>query len=154
MAYSTTLFHMQERVRGYREACAKNGLEVREHWIRKLSYDHVKENMREHINVVTKGNDPVDALFFTTNTLAVNGVRALDANQIKISRDLGVVVFDQSEVFEFFYAPLSFVKQPIDTMAKRAVRILVDQINGKTVPVQQINLEGILMLRGSSRKSS
>ena len=153
VAYSNKLFHMQERVRGYREACAKNGLEIKEEWVRTVAYDHVKENMQDHINEVTDGNNAVDALFFATNTLAVNGVRALDAKNIKIPRDLGVVVFDQSEVFEFFYTPLSFIKQPIDQMAKRAVRILIDQIDGKTNKLEQVNLGAKLMVQESSGRA-
>lgn len=154
VAYSHTLFHVRERIRGYREACINNGLKIDEDWVRTVDYDTLKSSMSQHIDAAIAGADPVDALFFTTNTLAINGIRALDKMDVKIPRDLGVVVFDQSEVFEFFYCPLSYVKQPIEEMAKRSVQILLGQINAKTAKMEHINLEANLVLQESSRKRS
>ena len=50
--------------------------------------------------------------------------------KIKVPENIALIGFDGAEAFDFFYSPLTYVKQPVDEMGKEAVRILLDQISG------------------------
>ena len=51
-------------------------------------------------------------------------------NNIRVPDDLAIIGFDGGEAFDFFYSPLTYIKQPIEEMAKESVRILMSQIRG------------------------
>ena len=52
--------------------------------------------------------------------------------KIKIPDDVAVVGFDENDVFNLFYSPITYVKQPVYQIAEEAVNILIDKIkNGE-----------------------
>ena len=54
---------------------------------------------------------------------------------------IGLVGFDGNPVFDFFYSPISYIRQPIDVLVQKALGILVDNIShGNTV--QSVLAEG------------
>ncbi len=65
--------------------------------------------------------------------------------------DIGIIGFDGSEAFDFFYSPITYVKQPIDEMVKEAFNILIAQIKGSEKSAR-ITLKHKLILRQSSQK--
>ena len=147
LAYKTNLIHMKERVRGYEEAINKSGLEKNIWYIR---YDSLKADIEKAIRYLHTGKieKKIDALFFATNTLSVAGLyRILELN-LKVPDDVALIGFDGIEAFDFFYSPLTYVKQPVDEMGKEAVRILIEQIEGSK-KISHINLHHQLILRDS-----
>ena len=146
IVYKSTLIHMQERTRGYIEAMNANNLgnEIR---IEELCYDRI--DTEEAIIKLTKGEKKVDALFFANNALTLSGLYSILKFRIQVPKELAIIGFDGNEAFDFFYAPVTYIKQPISEIGKEAVRILVDQINGST-RIEQIQLRHSLIVRESS----
>ncbi|MEX0987032.1 MAG: substrate-binding domain-containing protein [Bacteroidales bacterium] len=72
----------------------------------------------------------IDAIIFATNTLTIKGLYFLLRQSIKVPDELAIIGFDGGEAFDFFYAPLTYIKQPIQEMARESVRLLTEQING------------------------
>ena len=130
IAFKSSLIHMRERIRGYEEAMKDKGLE-KKIWIKYIRFDHIKTDMNKAIEAVSSKDDKnVDALFFATNTLSIAGLYRINSLGIKVPENLSLIGFDGNEAFDFFYSPLTYVKQPVDEMGKEAVRILLDQIKG------------------------
>lgn len=148
IAYKSTLIHMRERIRGYEEAMKNSG--IKKHiLVKQIRYDHITRDMGKVIDSVTNSEDKkINALFFTTNTLTLAGLYKINSLAIKVPDDLALIGFDGNEAFDFFYSPLTYVKQPVDEMGKEAVRILLDQINGSK-KVSHINLTSQLIVRDS-----
>lgn len=151
LAYNTNLEHMQERIRGYREALKEHRIAEKENWLGKVDYNNLKEGVKTAIDKMVVGENPVKALVFATNTLAVEGIRYIDSLKLRVPDDLAIVSFDEGEAFDFYYCPLSFVKQPLEEFGKQAVRILIDSIENPERRLEEKCLEAELVVRASSK---
>lgn len=148
VAYDSSLIHMRERIRGYEEAMKNSGIE-KNIWIKYIRFDHISIDIKKTIEAINiKDERTVDALFFATNTLSIAGLYKINDLGIKVPEDLALIGFDGNEAFDFFYSPLTYVKQPVDEMGKEAVRILLDQINGSK-KISHVNLLSQLIIRES-----
>lgn len=66
---------------------------------------------------------------------------------------MALVCFDGETAFDLFYAPLTYIKQPLERMAKKAVEILIEHIEAKDSLTQQVEAGGSLIERSSSKRS-
>ncbi|MFW6248347.1 MAG: LacI family DNA-binding transcriptional regulator [Bacteroidota bacterium] len=128
IAYKSSLVHMQERIRGYREAMKENGL-AKEILVKEVRYSHVKSDI-DKIMTEFLDKKQMNALLFATNALSIYGLYAIRKSGVKVPEDLAVIGFDGHEVFDFFQPPISYIKQPLEEMGKESVKILLDQIKG------------------------
>jgi LacI family transcriptional regulator len=147
IAYQTSLIHMQERINGYRQAMKDHYLEDFIQ-VKELSYAHVKEDMEKAMEELLTGDNRPNALLFATSILSVNGLYAIRNYKLKVPDDLAIIGFDENEVYDFFYSPLTSIQQPIEEMAKESVRLLLNQINGNH-KTEQIKLKHQLVQRQS-----
>lgn len=147
IVYKSTLVHMQERIRGYREAMKYHHLEESIQ-IMELAYDRMKEDMEKELDLLLAGTDKPDALLFATNALSISGLYAIKNRDVKVPEDLAIIGFDGNETFDFFNPQLTYIQQPIEEMGKMSVRALLDQINGAKENTR-IKLTHQLIQRGS-----
>lgn len=150
LAYNTSLFHMQERKRGYREALRDSGLFFSDSWLHEVKHGDTKNGVKAAIDGMLLPVEAVDALFFATNTLAINGLKYIDSLNLKVPHDLAIVSFDEGEAFDFYYCPLTFVRQPVVELSKAAVQLLLNQVSGSDGKVGQVQLNPELVIRKSS----
>ncbi len=148
VAYKTSLNHMQERIRGYVEALILHNLNS-EIYIIEILRKSLKKETEDLIEKEIKKMENIDALIFATNSLTLSGLYSINRLGIKVPEELGIVGFDGNEAFDFFYAPLSFVEQPLPAIGRKAVNVLLDLINGQS-DIVHYNLEHFLNIRNSS----
>ncbi len=148
IGYDIDLSHMKSRISGYRQAMADNNLSknVRIRYVSNLIQDKSCAKAMKSLS-----DSGADAVIFATNTIAVNCLYYIQRNKIMIPDQLGLVGFDSDIAFDFFYSPLTCVRQPLEEMAQKAVSILIDHLNTKVNLLQQVKAEGILVVRDSSR---
>lgn len=149
VAYKTTLHHISERIRGYQEALQQHQMPAAPGLLKRARYSHLKSDIELAIDQLLKGKHPADALFFATNSLAIEGLKYINTLGIRIPEDLAVITFDEGEALDLFYAPVTFVKQPILEMGKAAVRVLLEQIKDNHAPVANICIDTTLVVRKS-----
>jgi len=137
ITYDSKLDHFKNRVLGYIEAIKNFKIESGDKYLKKIRYSNFKNDI--HKSIMELINDKVQAIFFATNTIAIESLKCLFILGIKISEDLDIVAFDESEAYNFFKHPIPFIKQPIKEMGIEAVRILVNQIEQKVKKVRKIN---------------
>ncbi|MEX6687267.1 substrate-binding domain-containing protein [Danxiaibacter flavus] len=147
IAYKTSLVHLQERTRGYIEALRNNKQSFKKSRLKELKMGCTQQEVEKAIDQLLK--QPVDALFFTSNTLASCGIKYINKLHIQVPNDLGIVSFDETEAADLFYAPLTYIKQPIDEMGKQSLHILLDKISGKKKMITS-NIDGELIVQRSS----
>ncbi len=149
VAYDIALTHMRERIRGYKKAMADRGLKdnIR---VGYLKHNSVRKSADKVVQVMTDAG--ADALILATNTISIACLYAIQRLNIRVPERLGLVGFDGSDAFEFFYSPLTYTKQPVDVIAQKAVEIITDQIANKNRSVQSMLIEGELVVRKSSSK--
>lgn len=151
IAYRSELFHMKERIRGYRQALDDNNLPAESNWLSEVSFDVVEPGIRKAIDSMTSGQSPVDALIFATYGLAINGLKYINELRLKVPDDLGIVSFGQAEVFDLYYCPITYMRQPIESLGKTAVDVLVKKLENPSEKLTQISMEATLVDRESSK---
>ena len=147
IVYKSSLVHMQERIRGYRDAMKENG-HANNILIKEVRHNHLKSD----VNIIMDDlltEKKINALFFATNALSIYGLYAIRKSNIKVPEDLAIIGFDGHEVFDFFQPPISYIKQPLEEMAKESVKILLEQIKGSNKTVHT-ELKHRLIERASS----
>lgn len=147
--YKFDLKHTIDRTLGYEDAMREVGLEKE---IRKVLVDHKRmaETCSAAISKMMKSK--ADSLIMTTNTISINCIHAIRQQKIIVPEQLGLVGFDGGDAFDFFYSPLSYIQQPLELMAQKAVEVLIEQIEKGSIFKQQIEYEGVLVKRASSEK--
>lgn len=150
--YETELKHMLDRIKGYEGALKEYGIVVDPALIRKIDFANTTQSVRENVGALLKDENPVEAILFSTNTLSVEGLRYLNELKYSIPDDVGVVCFDESDSFDFFYCTLTCVSQPLQQIAREAVQILVGQINRKDTELLQVVINPCLLIGESSGK--
>lgn len=150
MAYETKLHHMQERIRGYQDALREGGIQPQKGWLRKINQFNAGEEVNMVIDDMLGAADPIDAMIFSTNDLAVNSIKYLNRLGLKIPQVFAVVSFGQAEWFDLYQCPISYVRQSVDLLATKAVEILIRKFENSEEPVVQILLDATLERRESS----
>ncbi len=150
LAYTNRLFHMQERIRGYKTVLRDNGLTVEQERLGEISFADGKKETEEAIDIMLAADQPIDSIFFATNTLAIYGLKHLGKLNLKVPDDIAVVSFDEGEAFDFYYCPLTHVRQPLEEMGKAAVQSLSNRIKNPSTPQQAICLSAEVVVRKSS----
>ncbi|WP_353185976.1 LacI family DNA-binding transcriptional regulator [Parapedobacter lycopersici] len=152
MAYDTTLFHMQERIKGYQDALHDSGIVPQESWLRKINQFNVSEEINAALEEMLRADDPIDAMIFSTNDLAVNSIKYLNRLGLKIPQVFAAVSFGQAEWFDLYQCPISYVKQSVDLLATKAVEILIKNLDRTDDNrVEQVRINATLVTRASSR---
>ncbi|EHQ26728.1 LacI family DNA-binding transcriptional regulator [Mucilaginibacter paludis] len=143
VAYDTSLYHLQERVRGANEALVNAGFKQSQMITVAVKAQEVESDMR--MCIAQLKNERVDAIFFTSNKLGVAGLRYLNAYQLHVPEDVSVVMFDDSEAFEFFPVALTLIRQPLENMGQTAVKLLLDQLGEMSAAPVQLMLETVFV---------
>ena len=74
---------------------------------------------------------------------------------IRIPNDLAIVSFDESDAFDLFYPPVTYVSQSLDAIGKGAVDLALARILDKKKKPEQLIIVSRLVIRESSvRKRS
>lgn len=149
VSYDTTLAHIEERKAGYKKALVKNGIKYSASLVKDISFQNLENDIAVKVNDLLKLKSGVDAFFFATNTLAVEGLKIINKQKIKIPDDVSIVSFDESEVFDFFYAPLSYISQPLNEIGKQAVALISERLQNSNVKCKTIVLDAELIVRES-----
>lgn len=146
--YKTTLFHLLERNRGYKEALQNNGISYKKELAVEIKRD---DTTKQPLDKVLGLENRIDALFFATDTLTINGLKHLYSRNLKVPDDVSVMSFDESDAFELFYLPVTHSKQPLQEMGKLAVSTLIKLIDHGNTNMQ-INLKAEIVKGKSCRE--
>ena len=141
VAYDVDLIHMKERVRGYKKAMGDVG---KKNFINVVC---LKQNAprKSADRLLPKMVDAgVDAFLFATNMISLACLFTIKDMGKGIVGKIGLAGFDGNPAFDFFNVPISYIRQPIDILAQKALEILIDSMaNGNTV--QSVLAEGELV---------
>lgn len=150
VTFKTPLFHISERTRGYQSALDENRIPARKRWLKEVCRDNLPIGVAKVIGELTTGPDAVDAIVFASNTLALHGLKQLQSIPLRIPADVAVVSFDEAEINDLFYSPLTYIRQPLVAMGQLATKILLEAVTTNN-RVTQANLEATLVIQASTR---
>lgn len=129
----TSMFHLQERNRGYQDALKDHHLENRQEWLIQVRGDHLDEDMETAIKQLLDTGNRCDAVFFATDRLTIAALKRFNTLGIKVPNDISVLSFDEADAFDLFYCPVTHGRQPLEEMGEAAVKTLVNLINNQKI---------------------
>jgi DNA-binding LacI/PurR family transcriptional regulator len=92
----------------------------------------------------------VTGILCASDLLALGSVRAARRRDRSVPDQVSIVGYDDSQLMTCAAPPLTTVRQPIEAMGRSAVELLVAQIEGTTVAVDELLFEPELVVRGST----
>jgi LacI family transcriptional regulator len=139
---------MEKRYEGYIGALKDNGVEPSDNLVLRLPFDLEKSEAVSLISDHIRNNKP-DSLFFTTNYLGVFGLESLRVLGIRIPGDMGMICFDDNDLFRLGSPSVTVVAQPIELIGREAVASLLHQVKnkGRDEPFAKLILEPHLVQR-------
>lgn len=142
------------RMEGYREAYAKQGLTVPEELICYVQEDidhYSMENGYLTAKKLLESGEKVTAIYAVSDSLAIGACRAVLEAGKRIPEDISVAGYDGIEMGEYYNPKLTTMKQPVEEIAKRTIRLLLDVI-AERKEHQQIIFPAQLVVRESTGK--
>lgn len=144
ITYRQDQFHTNERKRGFIEAMQDSGLFNPDN-VQEVSYQNLEEDINKAVTHLLQSKNRVDTIFFATNTISMAGIKSLLKRGLFIQEDIQVMCFDETDVINLFPFNVPFIKQPIEEMAKRALELLIEQIENKNAKTKKLFLEAELI---------
>lgn len=141
---------MQQRLAGYQSAIEAYGLKP---YVKVMPYNIDDAKKCKLIVDFLKKSKQLDAVFFSTNYLSINGLRAIKQLELSIPNNLGVLSFDDHVAFELHHPTITAIAQPIEEMADQLIKILFEKLSSAEQTLHQITLPGTLIFRESSQKT-
>jgi LacI family transcriptional regulator len=143
------MIQMKERRRGFTEAMQLSGKKAS---MLKIPVSKTRQEHTEAIANFLKKQQP-NAVIFAANYLGLRGLEAIRTLGLDIPNDLGVVCFDDHELFQLYQPSITVVQQPVQEMAKAAVNILMSKLKtGNTIIKDTMEIKAKLIRRESSRR--
>jgi LacI family transcriptional regulator len=150
LTYQSGLAHLKDRKKGYVAALKDAGIEFKKALVKEVDIANDSREISKALNDLFE-NDQPDGLLIASNILAAHGLKYINTLPLKVPADLAVVSFDETEALDLFYAPLTYIRQPLQEMGKKATQILLENITAKN-KITQVVMEGELIVRASSKR--
>ncbi len=137
------------RTEGFIGACSQYGMKAQrfimteEEFIAREYWPSLTRILMEHPDL--------DGIFATSDLIAMQVLQLAKKQGLKVPDDLKIVGFDDVELTLFTIPQLTTIHQPLHEMCSRAVSLLMAQIAGQPVGIQE-PLPVRLIKRGSTRK--
>ena len=138
-----------DRTQGFREVCAKEGVEIPDTHVLHSRFD--VRGGREAAEVLLRRDPRPTALFVVNDFAAIGAMGAIRDSGLQVGQDVAVVGFNDVPLAAELSVPLSSVRSPMWEMGHEAARTLVRLIDGEDC--ESIALQPELKARASSLQS-
>lgn len=143
------LIQMRFRKEGYSNAMKNAGL-YDETKMLDLEYHILAEERIEKITEFLSNSPEIDAVLFGANYLLLAGLQSFRKLKLKIPTDKAIISFDDHDSFRLHSPSITVLSQPIEEMGKKAVRLLMMQMNdGSNYKIEKEKKKGNLIIRES-----
>ena len=147
---SSNQTQMTERMDGYLAGLAEYRLEP---IVLKIAFEKDASGAVLDCSQLIQDNPGLDAILFTTNYLALAGIKGIHELGLTMPGDISVIAFDDHDVFPMYNPPISAVVQPLEAISRQLFTTLLARLEGRIElhDVSRISIQPELVLRGSTR---
>jgi LacI family transcriptional regulator len=144
---------MTERLEGYEKALRVHNKQT---YLQQIPFGEKKEAMVDQVAAFLQANPEIDAVIFATNYLAIGGLEAIKRLGLQIPRQLGLVAFDEHDLYPLYSPSVSAIAQPIEEIAEHLIKILLKNLEEPMNPPkpESVVLSTSLIIRDSSLKKA
>ena len=138
----------RDREKGFKDELIRNQLSIFSREVGNFNSDEARQAARK---MFTADEIP-DAVFVANDDMAFAVMDVIRFElDLKIPEDVSVVGYDDVPVASWPAYNLTTVRQPANRMVAEAVSILMDSIENKTNEPRRIEIDGPLIIRGSTK---
>lgn len=144
------VIQLKERQRGYEETLRRHKIPVKKKLILPLVFNGPRATAIKEITTFVKQND-IDAVFCATNYVGILTIEALSKLHLKMPDQMGLICFDDHDIFRLYPPGITVIQQPIEEIAQTAIRLLMNQLDKSKVYIKKskVQLPGKFIVRGS-----
>jgi LacI family transcriptional regulator len=158
IAYITTdstQTQIAARLQGYQSALQEASMpELIKAIVLKFGDDE-HEGMVAEIEEFIKDNRQCDAIIFANNSLCLYGLEAIGRLKLRIPDQLGIVSFDDNDMFRLLSPSITAIAQPVAAIAQDVISVLLERLQPDQPTSQEpknIVLPTTLIVRESSQR--
>jgi LacI family transcriptional regulator len=137
----------QARRDGYKQALLESGITIDADLMVEGFYSQTAAH-QAMLKLLDLPESPT-AVFVASDNMAVGALQAIHRRGLRVPDDMAVVGFDDLPLATHAAPPLTSVHQPVEEMSAHAVRLLIAQIRGESLPAA-VRLPARLVIRESS----
>lgn len=142
------------RLLGYADALKEHGIAFRQELIREITDENDPYSMENGYRVTKEllaSGESFSAVYAIADTLAIGACRALFEAGKRIPEDVSVAGFDGIPLGEYFIPKLTTMRQPVEAMADRTVKLLFEILEGKAEH-EHLVFPAVLQVRESTAR--
>ena len=136
-----------DRLKGYQQALYLNHLKVDSILVQEGDFTF-ESGYNQMLKYLSLNNRPT-AVFSANDEMAFGAVKAIIEKGLSVPGDIAVVGFDNIKFSSIFEPPLTTVAQPKFEMGKKAMELLLEQMNGVAPLPTHYVLDSDLIIRES-----
>lgn len=153
----TNMEYLRERLDGFRDGLAKHNIEIRQQDICECEFNYQVSGTVSGANAAHQfldGRELADiptAIWAHNDFVAIGIIKELQRRKIQVPEEVSVIGMDNMFLTDMICPSLTTIGQPIETMATKAVDMLLKEIELKDryVP-ENIRMEPELVIREST----
>jgi alanine racemase len=139
---------LSRRLAGYRSALAGQGVELPDEWV-VVGPATIEGGIAVFRRAWEDGLRPTGVLAMS-DAMAIGALRAIRDLGLDVPRDVSVVGFDDIDLAQHTYPPLTTVHQPVRRKGEEAVRLLLSTIDRRHGEAERRLLQTRLVVRAST----
>lgn len=142
---------MKGRLNGYLKAIEENEMQSN---VLKIPYSETgSKHGKKQINQFLEKHPELDAFFFATNYLTQIGLEVLREDHPERLQNMGIITFDDNDLFKIYSPSISAVAQPLKKIGKELMKIMMEmlQTDKGIKSTRHVVLDTKLIPRESSR---
>ncbi len=140
----------ERRFRAYQEILADNGIAIQESLVAIGDFQATGGQAAVSTWLDERGLKvtDIDAIVAANDQMALGVLEALRQRNIRVPTDVALAGFDDVEEARFTQPPLTTVRQPLEEQGRAAVRLVMSQLLGRSLP-ENVVLRTELVVRES-----
>jgi LacI family transcriptional regulator len=137
-----------QRLAGFRKTLTRHGLELPDEYIKYVPVS--RKGITEKLAELFALPEPPTGIFAPSDDLAIRVIHRARELGLHTPRDISVIGFDNIEIAE--HIDLTTISQRLIDSGQMAVDLLLARLNDPQRPVQQLQMQVSLEVRGTTRK--
>lgn len=151
----THIYVYKNRMEGYLEALKRHNLVINKDWI--AEGIQTKENAIEAITTFFSSENKPDAVFCTSDTIALGVIQTLQKMNIKIPEEVGVIGYSNDSFADIIHPTLTSIEQYPQDIGANAAELMLDLIendlsSNKVKAHKNVHIQPKLIIRESTNR--
>lgn len=122
---------LRQRSSGYEKAIINHGLKS---YVLRIPCKEIPDgNSKKLIQTFIEENKELDAVFFATNCLTQAGLEVFRENKSDRIQNLGMITFDDNELFKIYSPTITAISQPLEAMANKLMEVMLGLLAKKEI---------------------